>query len=151
MQIVNKKAKANYRIIETIEAGIKLGGAEVKSVRQRRVSIDSSHVAITSAHGSLQARLIGMHAAPYLPAGRPQVDPGRSRRLLLHKNEILRLADRARSGGFTLIPLRIYDKHGWIKIEVALVRGKKQWEKRETLKKRDVQREIERSAKFLGS
>lgn len=147
MQIVNKKAWLNYQIVETLEAGIELTGSEVKSIRDGKVSLDGAHVAIGVGRGTYEARLLGMHAAAYLPAGSGQIDPTRTRRLLLKKSEIIALSDKIHARGLTMIPLRIYQKRGWIKVELGLVRGKKKWEKREVLKKRDIDREAERLLK----
>jgi len=95
-------------------------------------------------HNGPEARLVGMHASPYLSAGKLHIDPTRVRRLLLHKRQILGLWDKTRGKGLTMIPMRIYEKKGWIKVEIGLVKGKKKWEKREDLKRRDIEREIEK-------
>lgn len=147
MQILNKRARQNYRILETLEAGIELLGSEVKSIKDGQVSLEGAHIQIGVGSGTLEARLVGMHAAPYLPAGKLTMDPTRTRRLLLHKNEILRLWQKTQATQMTAIPLRLYTKRGLIKVEVGLVKGKKKWEKREALKKRDVRREVERELK----
>lgn len=160
MQILNKRARLNYQILDTLEAGIELLGPEVKSIRTGQVSLDGAHIIIRSVPitgsrksvvGSrLEASLLGMHTASYLPAGKQQtVDPTRPRRLLLHKDQIESLSSRSKSGGATLIPLRIYTKRGWIKIEIALVRGKKKWQKKEVLKNRDIRREMARALKQI--
>lgn len=145
MNIINKKARLNYRIFEILEAGIELLGSEVKSIKDGRVSLEGAHIQIGVGSGTLEARLVGMHAAPYLPAGRLEIDPTRTRRLLLHKNEILRLWQKTQATQMTAIPLRLYAKRGLIKVEVGLVKGKKKWEKREDLKRRDIKREIDKS------
>lgn len=145
MEIVNKKARMNYRIFERFEAGVELTGSEVKSIRAGQVSLESAHVAIGVGNGTLEVRLLGMHASPYLPSGSVTVDPSRTRRLLLRRNQILSLLEKTKARGLTLIPLRLYLKRGWIKVEVGLVRGKKKWEKREVLKRRDLGREVERA------
>lgn len=147
MNIINKKARLNYRVFETFEAGIELTGAEVKSVKSGQVSLDGAHVVVGIGRGSVEAQLVGMHAAPYLPAGSAQINPTRSRRLLLHRDQIIHLWEKTHARGQTLVPLRLYLKGGWIKVEVGLVRGKKKWEKRETIKRRDAVREVEREVK----
>ncbi|MBI2309512.1 SsrA-binding protein SmpB [Candidatus Collierbacteria bacterium] len=144
-QILNKKARLNYQIIETVEAGIELLGPEVKSIRSGQVSLDGAHIQIGVSHNGPEARLVGMHASPYLSAGKLQIDTTRVRRLLLHKQQILGLWDKTKGKGLTMIPIRIYEKNGWIKVEIGLVKGKKKWEKREDLKRRDIEREAERS------
>lgn len=142
MQILNKKARLNYQIFEAFEAGIELLGAEVKSIKAGQVSLEGAHVQIGVGPRGPEARLIGMHAAPFLPAGKLSLDPTRTRRLLLHKPEILAIWEKTRAKGLTLVPLKLYTQKGWIKVEVGLVRGKKKWEKRESLKKRDLEREL---------
>lgn len=154
MNITNKKARLNYTILDTLESGIELFGPEVKSIRSGQVNLEGSHVMIrpklVAGSWKLEADLIGLHAASYLPAGKQlNIDPTRPRRLLLHKDQIESLYSRSKSGGATLIPLRIYTKHGWIKVEVALVKGKKKWQKKETLKNRDIKREVERVLKRI--
>ena len=144
MQIINKKARLNYQILETMEAGVELTGSEVKSIRAGQVSLDGAHVVIGFTDGTFAAKLIGMHTAGYMPAGSQQIDPTRTRKLLLHKTEILRLYEKGRAKGLAVIPLRIYDTRGWIKMEIGLVKGKKKWEKREVIKKRDVNRDVQR-------
>lgn len=144
MQILNKKARQNYQILESFEAGIGLLGFEVKSIKEGQVSLEGAHIQIGVGSGALEARLVGMHASPYLPAGKGEIDPTRTRKLLLHKNEILKLWQATQAKQMTLIPLRLYTKRGLIKVEVGLVKGKKKWEKREAIKKRDVRREMER-------
>lgn len=148
MNILNKKARFNYTILDTLESGVELFGPEVKSIRAGQVSLDGAHIIIGVGKHALEARLYGMHAASYLPAGKQLgIDPARPRRLLLHKDQIESLYSRAKSAGATLIPLRIYSKRGWIKVEVALVKGKKKWQKKEVLKNRDIKREVDRVLK----
>lgn len=148
MDIVNKKARQNYQIIERFEAGIELIGPEVKSVRSGQVSLEGAHIHIgVGPSRTLEARVIGMHASPYLPSGTQGVDPTRLRRLLLHKDEILSLYEKTKAKRLTVVPLRLYLKRNLVKVEVGLVRGKRKWEKREDIKRRDVTREIERTLK----
>lgn len=148
MDIVNKKARQNYQILETLEAGIELVGPEVKSVRSGRVSLEGAHIHIgIGPSRTLEAHVIGMHAARYLPSGTQVIDATRFRRLLLHKNEILALYEKTKAKRLTVVPLRLYLKRNLVKVEVGLVRGKRKWEKREDIKQRDVAREIERALK----
>ena len=150
MQILNKKARLNYKILETFEAGLALTGPEVKSIRDGQVSLDGSHVQLSRLPAAggwrLAATLVGLHTSPYLPAAPSDgaTDPARPKKLLLHRDEILNISAKARSQNCTVIPLRLYDKHGIIKVEIALAKGKKKWEKKETLKQRDINREIRR-------
>lgn len=147
MEIINKKARLNYQILETFEAGIELLGFEVKSIREGKVSLEGAHVQVGVGSGALEARLVGMHAAPYLPSGKLEIDPTRTRKLLLHKSEIQKLWQETQAKQMTAIPLRLYTKRGLIKVEVGLVKGKKKWEKREVLKKKDLRREEQRRLK----
>lgn len=145
MNIFNKKARLNYRILESFEAGLALTGPEVKSIRDGKVSLDGSHVQFgVGSQSTIQAYLIGLHTSPYLPAGLSAADPARPKKLLLHRDQILSIAARARSQSATVIPLRLYSKKGFIKAEIALAKGKKKWEKRADLKKKAVDREIRR-------
>lgn len=152
--IFNKKARLNYRILESFEAGLALTGSEVKSIREGKVSLDGSHVQFgigsplltvnRSPFTTIEAYLVGLHAAPYLPAGLSATNPARPKKLLLHRDQILSIAARARSQNATVIPLRLYSKKGLIKAEIAIAKGKKKWEKRDDLKKKTVDREIRR-------
>jgi SsrA-binding protein len=140
----NKKAKFEYEILDTFEAGLMLLGHEVKSARAGSMSLRGAYVTI--ARGD--AWLIGAHIARYPQAGpQPEYDPERSRKLLLHKREIAKLAGKLEQKGLTLVPISAYTKGSKIKISFGLARGKKQFEKKETLKRRDVDREIRRSLK----
>jgi len=141
---INKRALFDYVILEKFEAGLVLFGHEVKSVRDKRMSLLGAYVTIS--RGS--AWLINSHIPLYPKAGpKPDYDPDRSRRLLLHKRELDRLAGKMEQKGLTLVPISVYTKGSQIKIEFGLGRGKKQFEKRETIKKRDIDREIRRSLK----
>lgn len=144
MNIINKKARLNYKILESFEAGLVLTGPEVKSIRDGKVSLDGSHIQFGVAEGTFEAYLVGLHTPPYLPAGISAADPARPKKLLLHRDQILSIAARARSQNATVIPLRLYSKKGFIKAEIALAKGKKKWEKRADLKKKTVEREIRR-------
>ncbi len=145
MEIVstNKKARFNYEIIEKIEAGISLKGTEVKSVRNKNVSIGESYAQIKNN----EVFLHHLHISPYEQGNRENHDPIRVRKLLLHKQEIKKLVSKIQLKGLSLVPLSIYLKKGKIKIELAVGRGKRLVDKRESLKKRAVDREIARVVK----
>ncbi len=141
----NKKAAHQYSIEERYEAGISLRGDEVKSLRAGRANINDSYVRITGG----EAFLINAHISPYEKAdGFGEKEPRRARKLLLHKTEIKRLAGKTEQKGYTLIPLRLYFKDGRAKVEIALARGKKLHDRREALKKKTVDKEMERALKM---
>ena len=133
----NKKARHDYEIIETIEAGIVLTGTEIKSITAHNVSLDGAYAIISD--GNVQ--LIGMHVDPYKNGSTFNPEPTRQRRLLLHKREIRKFAEKAKVKGFTLIPLSIYLANGKAKVELAICRGKQLHDKRQTIRKRDLERE----------
>ena len=139
----NRKAYHDYHIEETHEAGIALTGTEIKSVRAGRVNLRDSYAAVRDG----EVYLLNAHISPYDPASRQNPDPYRSRKLLLHRQEINRLMGRVQEKGFTIIPLRMYLKKNRAKVEVALVRGKRQYDKREAIARRDTEREIQRALK----
>ncbi|MDP3963097.1 MAG: SsrA-binding protein SmpB [bacterium] len=139
--IGNKRAYYDYHILETHEAGIQLLGFEVKSVRKGSVSLHGSFVTVKGSELWLTNAHIGAYQAGNTPS---DYDPTRSRRLLMHKNEIGHLIGKLKEKGLTLIPLKMYNKHGKIKVEVGVARGKKQYDKREVIKKRDTARERQR-------
>ncbi len=141
--VVNRRARFDYEILETFEAGIVLEGSEVKSIKAGRVSIQDAYADIEDG----EVYLYDMHVTPYSHASKFTPDPLRPRKLLLHKYEIKRLYGKIKERGLTLIPLRIYEKHGLIKVELALVKGKKKYEKREQIKRRLIEREIQRALK----
>ncbi|MCP4266428.1 MAG: SsrA-binding protein SmpB [Candidatus Brocadiaceae bacterium] len=145
MEIVstNKKARFNYEIIEKIEAGISLKGTEVKSVRNKNVSIGESYAQIKDD----EVFLHHLHISPYEQGNRENHDPIRVRKLLLHKQEIKKLVSKIQQKGLSLVPLSIYLRKGKIKVELAIGRGKRLVDKRESLKKRAVEREIARIVK----
>lgn len=143
---LNRRARHDYFIEETFEAGMVLTGSEVKSLRDGRANLKDSHVRILKG----EAVLLNAHISPYPAANQFNHDPTRNRKLLLHKREIRRLAGRVSERGLTLIPLRLYFKKGRAKAELGLARGKKLYDKRETLRKRAMQREVERSLKSRG-
>lgn len=138
--VKNKKADYNYHIIETYEAGIVLNGAEVKSVREGKVSISDAYAVVEDG----ELFLYNMHISQYKKSSLSG-DPKRRRKLLMHKNQIRRIARKIKNKGLTLIPLRVYRKEGLIKVEIALVKGKKKYEKRDKLLKKAQKKEIERN------
>ncbi len=145
MEIVstNKKARFNYEIIEKIEAGIALKGTEVKSIRNRNVSIGESYAQIKDN----EVFLHNLHISPYEQGNRENHDPIRVRKLLLHKHEIKKLVAKTQQKGLSLVPLSIYLRKGKIKVELAIGRGKRLVDKREAIKKKTIEREIERIVK----
>lgn len=142
----NSKAYHDYFIEETYEAGLVLTGTEIKSVRQGRVNLRDSYARIENG----EAWVLNMHISPYTHGGREGQSPTRTRKLLLHKEEILRLKQKIEAKGMTLIPLRLYIKGNRAKLELGLARGKRKYDKREAIAKRDAQREIERDLKEFG-
>ena len=139
----NRKAFHDYTIEETYEAGIALTGTEIKSVRAGSVNLRDSYAQVRN--GELW--LMNVHVAPYEPASRQNVDPYRDRKLLMHRKEILRLASRAQEKGLTLIPLKMYLKKNRAKMEIGLARGKKLYDKRDAIAKRESEREMQRATK----
>ena len=136
----NPKARHDFHISETYETGIVLTGSEVKSLRQGRASLRESFAIIRNN----EVFLIGMHIPPYPQAGYMQHDPTRTRKLLLHKDEIERLVGKTRERGLTLVPLQCYFDHGLAKVEIGLAKGKKLYDKRETMKERDSRMAVDR-------
>lgn len=134
----NKKAFHDYHIEERFEAGIVLVGTEVKSLRNGKANFRDSFVLIRDG----EAWLNNLHISPYDFGNRANHDPDRVRKLLLHRREIDRLNGRVREQGYTLIPLRLYFRNGMVKVEIGLARGKKQYDKREDIKKRETKREL---------
>jgi SsrA-binding protein len=139
----NKKALHDYHIVDTYEAGIVLAGPEVKSIRAGKVSLNEAFARVDGN----EAWLYGLHISPYDPASRWNVDPTRERKLLLHRREIRRLIGATQQEGFTLVPLELYLKEGRVKVGIALARGKKNYDKRDDMKKRDAEREIQRAVR----
>jgi SsrA-binding protein len=137
----NRKASHHYFILEKIEAGIELRGPEVKSIRDGRVSLDEAFADIDNG----QVILRDLHIQPYKHARVEELDPVRPRRLLLHKAEIFRLLGQVQIKGHTLIPLRLYLKQGRIKVELGLAKGKQFGDKRETLKRKQADRDVARA------
>ncbi len=137
----NRKAKYEYELFDTFEAGIELRGTEIKSIRAGQVSLAESYVRTNGR----QAWLVGAHIAPYDQASAFNHDPERERRLLLHKREIKTLWDGVRLKGMTIVPIKIYLRDGLAKVEIALAKGKRQYDKRQDIKKRDMKRDIDRA------
>ena len=139
----NKKAYHDYFIEEKYECGIELFGTEVKSIRMGKCSIKEAYVSID--HG--EAFIEGMNISPYEKGNIFNREPLRKRRLLLHKREILKLAGQVQAKGYTLMPLQVYFKNGRVKIEIGLARGKKLYDKRQDIRRKDMKREMERDYK----
>ena len=137
----NRKARHDYFLSDTYEAGIVLKGSEIKSIRAGQISIKEAYVQIEDQ----EAWLMNAHIAPYEQASYLGHEPRRKRKLLLHRKEISRLWDAVRKKGVTIVPTRVYLKNGRAKIEIAVGRGKKQYDKRHEIAKRDAQREMDRS------
>jgi len=144
MKIVNRKARYRYQILDEIEAGIALTGSEVKSLREGRGSLLEAFSRIKDGEVWLHNFVIPLysHASP------SGYDPARPRKLLLHKNEILALSQKMSSGGLGLVPLACYFSQGFVKVRLGLARGMKQYEKRETIKRREQEREAARAIKL---
>ena len=139
----NRKALRDYQVLESFEVGIMLVGTEIKSMRNRRVSLDDSFARIDGD----EVFLYNMHVSPYEQGGRFNVEPKRQRKLLLHRQQIDRLEGLLTKRGMTLIPLRLYLKHGLAKVELAVCKGKRQYEKRDVLRKRESDEELRRTFK----
>jgi len=138
----NRKARHDYFIDETCEAGIVLTGTEIKSARAGRVNLRDSYVQVRN--GELW--LIDTHIAPYKQAGRGSHEPKRPRKLLMQRREINRFQGKVQEKGYTIVPLRFYLKNNkWAKVEIALARGKKLYDKRQAIRERDAQREMEQA------
>ena len=142
----NRRARFEYEILDTFEAGLVLFGPEVKSLRAGKASLVDSYAMLRRGELYLQ----NLHIAAYGPATRENANPTRERKLLMHRAEILRVTGKLRERGFTLVPLRLYFRRGRAKIELGLARGKKRYDKRETIKKRDADRELGRSLRGRG-
>lgn len=136
----NRKARHEYLILDTFEAGIALRGTEVKSLRQGKGNLQDSYAVVRRG----EVWLVGMHIGHYEHGNINNHEPKRERKLLLHKREIRRLIGNIAEKGKTLIPLRVYFRGGLAKVEIAIARGKKSYDKRESIRKREVERELER-------
>ncbi len=139
----NRKAYHDYHVEETQEAGLVLTGSEIKSIRAGRVNLRDSYVQIK--RGELW--LIDTHIAPYERASHQNHEPRRARKLLMHRRQINRLEAKVQAKGYTVVPLRLYLKNNLAKVEIALVRGKRLYDKREAIAKRETQRQIDRAIK----
>jgi SsrA-binding protein len=137
----NKRARHEYQILDTWEAGLVLTGPEVKSLRAGKASLGEAFARVEGG----EVWLHDLHISPYDPASQWNADPVRPRKVLLHRREIRRLIGGVQEKGLTLVPLELYFRRGLAKVTLALARGKKLYDKRETLKRRDAQREIERA------
>ena len=137
----NRKAFHEYHILETFEAGVQLKGSEVKSIREGKASLKQAYILIRKG----EAWLKGSHIASYSHTGSEGHEPIRDRKLLLHKKEIQRIGSKLAEKGLTAVPTKLYFKGGLIKLEFGLAKGKKLYDKRETKKKRDVERDIQRA------
>lgn len=140
---VNRKARFNYHLQETFEAGLVLTGGEIKSIREGRINLEESYIVVRNS----ELFLMQAHIAPYRFDTNTGYDPVRRRKLLMHKHEIDRLRGKVEAKGFTLVPTKIYLKRGYAKLELALAKGKAAPDKRETVKAREAKREAERAMK----
>jgi SsrA-binding protein len=138
--IENRRARHEFHILESLEAGLVLTGTEVKAVRSGGTSLSEAYARFRDG----EAWLMGMHIQPYKQGSYSNTEPTRPRKLLLHKNEIVRLQSRVAEKGLTIVPLRLYFTRGLVKVQLGLARGKKFWDKRADVAKRDVEREIAR-------
>ncbi|AHI56873.1 SsrA-binding protein SmpB [Listeria ivanovii] len=139
----NKKARHDYAIEETFEAGIVLQGTEIKSVRNARVNLKDSYARIDKG----EIFLHNMHISPYEQGNRFNHDPLRTRKLLLHKKQISRLIGETKESGYSIVPLKMYIKDGYAKVLIGVARGKKKYDKRQDLKQKEAKRDIERAFK----
>ena len=144
MEIKNRKARFNYQILEVIEAGIVLTGTEIKSLKQGKANIKDAYA--TYKNGEIF--LVNMHISSYDNGNRLNHDETRTRKLLLHKGEILKLRDKINIQGLTLVPLEVYLKQGLAKVSLGVAKGKKVYDKREDIKKRDIERSIRAKLKY---
>ena len=139
----NKKARHDYFLEETFEAGVELHGTEVKSLRQGHCSIKEAFIHIENG----EVIIYGMHISPYEKGNIFNKDPMRPKRLLMHKKEIMRLLGKIKEKGYTIVPVQVYFKGSLVKVEIALARGKKLYDKRQDIAKKDARREAERDFK----
>lgn len=138
MEILNRKAKYNYQIFDTIEAGIVLTGTEIKSLKLGKANIKDSYVRVKNN----EMYIINMHISSYENGNIFNHDETRERKLLLHKKEIFKFRDKIKLEGYTIVPLKVYLKNGRAKVLIGLAKGKKNYDKREDIKKRDIERNI---------
>jgi SsrA-binding protein len=140
---LNRRARHDYAIDETIEAGLVLTGTEIKAIRAGRANLAEAYARIERG----EAWLIGAHIAPYEQGNRNNHEPTRTRKLLLHRDQIAELIGRTQAKGFTLVPVRLYIRDGLAKLEIGVARGKKAYDKRRAIAERDARRELERETK----
>lgn len=143
IEIINRKAKFDYQIFDLYEAGIVLTGTEIKSIRQGNCNLKDSYIVIRNE----EAYIINMHISHYEEGNIFNHEETRTRKLLLHKNEIKKLNDKIKISGHTLIPLKLYFKKNKAKLQIALAKGKKTYDKRESIKERDINRNIQKTLK----
>ncbi len=144
--VTNRRARREYFIEDTYEAGLVLTGSEIKSIRAGRANLQDSYVTIREG----EAWLVNSHVAPYRQANVQNHEPKRDRKLLLHRRQIDRLVGQVQAKGYTIVPLRLYLKNNRAKVEIALARGKKLYDKRDDLAKRQAERDIERALRRSG-
>jgi SsrA-binding protein len=146
----NRKARHDYFIEDTYEAGIALVGTEVKSLREGRISLRDTYVEVRGSAHAPELFLVGAHISPYDQGNIWNHDPVRSRKLLLHRHEIERIAGKVRERGYTVVPTKVYFRDGRAKVEIGMARGKKLHDKRRDLAERDAKRDIERTLRGRG-
>lgn len=139
----NRKARHDYSVLETMEAGIVLQGTEIKAIRQARVNLKDGFARVRQG----EAFLYNVHVSPYEQGNIFNHDPLRTRKLLLHKKQIAKLESEMKTPGITLVPLKLYLKNGFAKVLIGVAKGKKQYDKREALKQKDQKREVDRALK----
>lgn len=144
MEILNRKARYDYELLDKYEAGIVLTGTEIKSLRNGSANLKDSYAIIKNG----EAFLLNMHISEYKQGNQFNHDETRTRKLLLHKNEIKKINDKISIKGLTLVPVKLYFKEGKAKIELAIARGKHTYDKKETIKQRDIEREVKKSLKY---
>lgn len=143
----NKKAHHDYTIVDTIEAGLVLTGTEIKSVRAARINLKDGYAQIKKG----EAWLVNVHIAPYEEGNIWNQDPTRTRKLLLHKKQIAKLEGEVKGTGMTLVPLKVYIKDGFAKVLIGLAKGKHDYDKRESIKRREQDRDLKRTMKAINS
>ncbi len=136
----NRKARHEFHLFETFEAGLELTGSEVKSLREGRANLKDAYITIRDGN----AIMVGSHISPYSHTGYSGHDPDRDRQLLLNRREIRKISHKIAEKGFTVVPLKLYFKNGWAKVEIAVAKGKHTYDKREARKARDVARDTQR-------
>lgn len=142
--VEHKKARLNYEILEELEAGLELLGHEVKALRAKQGKLEGSHVIVRGG----EAYIVGMHIPAYQVANTPKdYDPDRTRKILITKKELLHIAEQDEQKGLTIVPISVYNKGSKLKVRVAIVRGRKKYDKRAVLKERDTKRDIDRTLK----